>query len=312
MTEAFDQFGQLHELYGEDEAIGMVAGMLGFKSTAAARKQIVEAGHLEARKRGRPAGLRARSGCTASASSTDSGSESVVSSKDSQEDDGMDPDARCVVCGEAEVGSQGDMLFCDGCNACFHMSCLTPPLTSIPTGYWFCRNCKRYRPTVSGYGPCGNGRGGGDGGGDDGALGIGQALLGPGVSGGGDGGGDGGDGGGNGGGDGGDGGGNGGGDGGDEAGNGGGDDGGGDSGGDGALGIGQGSGGSGSSDGDKDGGGASVKGQGLLGPDRHVASGHAPGGSGSGDGGVSGLHSRQRVNKGNRPAEILHSLKNCK
>ncbi|GIL82254.1 hypothetical protein Vretifemale_11164 [Volvox reticuliferus] len=283
MTEAFDQFGQLHELYGEDEAIGMVAGMLGFKSTAAARKQIVEAGHLEARKRGRPAGLRARSGCTASASSTDSGSESVVSSKDSQEDDGMDPDARCVVCGEAEVGSQGDMLFCDGCNACFHMSCLTPPLTSIPTGYWFCRNCKRYRPTVSGYGPCGNGRGGGDGGGDDGALGIGQALLGPGVS-----------------------------DGGDEAGNGGGDDGGGDSGGDGALGIGQGSGGSGSSDGDKDGGGASVKGQGLLGPDRHVASGHAPGGSGSGDGGVSGLHSRQRVNKGNRPAEILHSLKNCK
>ncbi|GIL81214.1 hypothetical protein Vretifemale_10272 [Volvox reticuliferus] len=51
MTEAFDQFGQLHELYGEDEAIGMVAGMLGFKSTAAARKQIVEAGHLEARKR---------------------------------------------------------------------------------------------------------------------------------------------------------------------------------------------------------------------------------------------------------------------
>ncbi|GIL60876.1 hypothetical protein Vafri_15712, partial [Volvox africanus] len=149
MTEAFNQFWQLHEQFGEDEAIGMVTGMLGFKSTAAARKHLVEAGLLEARKRGRPAGRRAGSKPMASVASTDCSSseyatggedgrkESGVSSKGGS-DDGLDPDAPCEVCGETEVGSQGDMLFCDGCNVCFHMSCLTPPLASIPTGDWFC------------------------------------------------------------------------------------------------------------------------------------------------------------------------------
>ncbi len=52
ITEAFNQFDQLPEVFGEEEAIGMVAGMAGFKTKAATRKKLVEAGLLEARKLG--------------------------------------------------------------------------------------------------------------------------------------------------------------------------------------------------------------------------------------------------------------------
>ena len=33
------------------------------------------------------------------------------------------------------------MLLCDGCQKGYHMSCLKPPLTKIPHGYWWCSKC---------------------------------------------------------------------------------------------------------------------------------------------------------------------------
>ena len=33
------------------------------------------------------------------------------------------------------------MLLCDGCDAGYHMGCLSPPLTSVPPGDWFCPPC---------------------------------------------------------------------------------------------------------------------------------------------------------------------------
>lgn len=44
-----------------------------------------------------------------------------------------------------EICSQGDredrMLLCDDCNLGYHMDCLNPPLTEVPTGSWYCDNC---------------------------------------------------------------------------------------------------------------------------------------------------------------------------
>ncbi|EFJ42633.1 hypothetical protein VOLCADRAFT_107175 [Volvox carteri f. nagariensis] len=106
MTEAFQQFDQLREMFGEEEAIGMVTGMAGFKTTVATRKKLVDAGLLEARKRGRP-GWGLRSGHAVSAVSTDDdgasysstgedGAGSTCSSQSGGADD-LDPDAPCVV-----------------------------------------------------------------------------------------------------------------------------------------------------------------------------------------------------------------------
>ncbi|EFJ49399.1 hypothetical protein VOLCADRAFT_104302 [Volvox carteri f. nagariensis] len=106
MTEAFQQFDQLREMFGEEEAIGMVTGMAGFKTTVATRKKLVDAGLLEARKRGRP-GWGLRSGHAVSTVSTDDdgasysstgedGAGSTCSSQSGGADD-LDPDAPCVV-----------------------------------------------------------------------------------------------------------------------------------------------------------------------------------------------------------------------
>lgn len=46
---------------------------------------------------------------------------------------------RCEVCHQAD--REDVMLLCDGCNHGFHMDCLTPPLTEVPEGFWYCDNC---------------------------------------------------------------------------------------------------------------------------------------------------------------------------
>lgn len=47
----------------------------------------------------------------------------------------------CEVCGS---GKDADaMLLCDGCVEGYHMHCLTPPLTAIPDGDWFCVTCEK-------------------------------------------------------------------------------------------------------------------------------------------------------------------------
>eukprot|EP00546_Thalassionema_frauenfeldii_P002026 CAMPEP_0178935980 /NCGR_PEP_ID=MMETSP0786-20121207/24878_1 /TAXON_ID=186022 /ORGANISM="Thalassionema frauenfeldii, Strain CCMP 1798" /LENGTH=263 /DNA_ID=CAMNT_0020614251 /DNA_START=917 /DNA_END=1705 /DNA_ORIENTATION=+ len=42
----------------------------------------------------------------------------------------------CAICG---IG--GSLLICDGCEKEFHMACLTPPLTDVPEGSWYCDAC---------------------------------------------------------------------------------------------------------------------------------------------------------------------------
>ncbi|GMI90840.1 hypothetical protein like AT1G77250 [Hibiscus trionum] len=33
------------------------------------------------------------------------------------------------------------IVLCDGCDAAYHIYCMKPPRTSIPSGKWFCKNC---------------------------------------------------------------------------------------------------------------------------------------------------------------------------
>ncbi|XP_077147183.1 autoimmune regulator isoform X5 [Ranitomeya variabilis] len=47
-------------------------------------------------------------------------------------------DDECSVCRDG-----GQLLCCDGCPRSFHLSCLVPPLTYIPSGTWRCGSCKK-------------------------------------------------------------------------------------------------------------------------------------------------------------------------
>lgn len=41
------------------------------------------------------------------------------------------------------------ILLCDTCNGEYHIECLTPPLTQVPTGNWFCPKCASGQPPWS-------------------------------------------------------------------------------------------------------------------------------------------------------------------
>ncbi|KAM8851060.1 autoimmune regulator isoform 2-T2 [Spinachia spinachia] len=45
-------------------------------------------------------------------------------------------DDECAVCKDG-----GELICCDGCPRAFHLTCLEPPLTSIPSGTWRCECC---------------------------------------------------------------------------------------------------------------------------------------------------------------------------
>ncbi|KAK9539220.1 hypothetical protein VZT92_004339 [Zoarces viviparus] len=45
-------------------------------------------------------------------------------------------DDECAVCKDG-----GELICCDGCPRAFHLTCLDPPLTSIPSGTWRCEWC---------------------------------------------------------------------------------------------------------------------------------------------------------------------------
>ncbi|XP_072266217.1 autoimmune regulator [Pyxicephalus adspersus] len=45
-------------------------------------------------------------------------------------------DDECSLCKDG-----GELLCCDGCPRAFHLSCLVPPLTHIPSGTWRCGSC---------------------------------------------------------------------------------------------------------------------------------------------------------------------------
>lgn len=56
----------------------------------------------------------------------------------------------CFVWFSARVGqmcgdnneAKGDILLCDSCDAEYHLTCCTPPLTACPEGEWFCLTCR--------------------------------------------------------------------------------------------------------------------------------------------------------------------------
>ncbi|XP_035145728.1 lysine-specific demethylase 5D isoform X2 [Callithrix jacchus] len=48
----------------------------------------------------------------------------------------------CYVCQICSRGDEDDkLLFCDGCDDCYHIFCLLPPLPEIPRGIWRCPKC---------------------------------------------------------------------------------------------------------------------------------------------------------------------------
>uniref|UniRef100_A0A670IJM0 Autoimmune regulator n=1 Tax=Podarcis muralis TaxID=64176 RepID=A0A670IJM0_PODMU len=58
---------------------------------------------------------------------------------------GQKNDDECAVCRDG-----GELICCDGCPKAFHLTCLVPPLTEIPSGTWRCDSCssgqsKQYR-----------------------------------------------------------------------------------------------------------------------------------------------------------------------
>ncbi|XP_077315063.1 PHD and RING finger domain-containing protein 1 isoform X1 [Lithobates pipiens] len=50
-----------------------------------------------------------------------------------------DDPTNCEVCGHSD--REDRLLLCDGCDAGYHMECLTPPLNAIPVDEWFCPEC---------------------------------------------------------------------------------------------------------------------------------------------------------------------------
>ncbi|KAL4608339.1 autoimmune regulator [Arapaima gigas] len=45
-------------------------------------------------------------------------------------------DDECAACNDG-----GELICCDGCPRAYHLTCLVPPLTSIPSGTWRCQSC---------------------------------------------------------------------------------------------------------------------------------------------------------------------------
>uniref|UniRef100_A0A3Q3DAY8 PHD and ring finger domains 1 n=1 Tax=Hippocampus comes TaxID=109280 RepID=A0A3Q3DAY8_HIPCM len=54
----------------------------------------------------------------------------------------------CEVCHGSD--REDRLLLCDGCDAGYHMECLTPPLDTVPVEEWFCPECYIDRSTNSG------------------------------------------------------------------------------------------------------------------------------------------------------------------
>ncbi|CAO3645542.1 unnamed protein product [Cunninghamella echinulata] len=60
---------------------------------------------------------------------------------DAEEDDNNSEDSNqnCEICQKDDKADE--LLLCDDCDRGYHMSCLSPPLTSIPPAEWYCIKC---------------------------------------------------------------------------------------------------------------------------------------------------------------------------
>lgn len=45
----------------------------------------------------------------------------------------------CEVCGDA--GGFDNMVICSGCDKCFHLRCVVPAMSTVPSGDWYCPGC---------------------------------------------------------------------------------------------------------------------------------------------------------------------------
>ncbi|TMW58139.1 hypothetical protein Poli38472_011727 [Pythium oligandrum] len=54
--------------------------------------------------------------------------------------DDDEEETACVVCNRSD--NEKSILLCDNCDDEYHLYCLTPALTSVPRGDWFCPQCK--------------------------------------------------------------------------------------------------------------------------------------------------------------------------
>lgn len=65
--------------------------------------------------------------------------------------DGIDPYSTtgCQACALADFDDK--ILLCDVCDLGYHMHCLVPPLSSIPSGDWFCPECTRNETNTFGF-----------------------------------------------------------------------------------------------------------------------------------------------------------------
>ena len=45
----------------------------------------------------------------------------------------------CEIC--QDPGGFDNMAICSGCNRCFHLRCIMPPLSTVPSGEWYCPGC---------------------------------------------------------------------------------------------------------------------------------------------------------------------------
>ena len=59
----------------------------------------------------------------------------------------------CYVCGSHRPTASNPILLCDGCERECHIKCVTPPLSKVPTGNWYCRHCREEKKEDSSASP---------------------------------------------------------------------------------------------------------------------------------------------------------------
>ncbi|XP_069760035.1 PHD and RING finger domain-containing protein 1 isoform X3 [Narcine bancroftii] len=64
--------------------------------------------------------------------------------KDNEEE--QEDVTNCEVCGRSD--REDSLLLCDGCDAGYHLDCLTPALHTVPVEEWFCPECAVNNPTA--------------------------------------------------------------------------------------------------------------------------------------------------------------------
>jgi hypothetical protein len=67
--------------------------------------------------------------------------------KEKEVSSSRDEDTACVVC--TRTTNAKKMLLCDKCDKGWHMKCMSPPMTVVPEGDWFCVECKALLATES-------------------------------------------------------------------------------------------------------------------------------------------------------------------